>query len=60
MLFSTVCFPEEIEDVENKLRLNLSDHAFSVLNHDIDVFGIGEPNDSRIPSAFVNGITLPG
>lgn len=56
MLFSTVYFPEEIEDVENKLRLNLSDHAFSVLNYDIEAFGIGDANDSRIPSSFINDV----
>lgn len=56
MLFSTVYFPEEIEDVENKLRLNLSDHAFSVLNYDMEAFGIGDANDSRIPSSFINHV----
>ena len=56
MLFSTVYYPEEIEDVENKLRLNLSDNAFSVLNYDIEAFGIGEAHDSRIPSSFINDV----
>lgn len=56
MLFSTVYFPEEIEDVENKLRINLSDFAFSVLNDDIDAFGVGETSDDRIHSSFINDI----
>ena len=56
MLFSTVNFPDEIEDVENKLRLNLSDYAFSVLNHDMEAFRLGETDSKRIPSAIINQI----
>lgn len=56
MLFSTVYFPDEIDAVENKLRLNLSDYAFSVLNYDMEAFGIGDANDDRISSSLINDI----
>lgn len=56
MLFSTVAFPEYIEDVENKLRLNLSDYAFYVLNSDIEGFGQGDTKKNRIESHIINQI----
>lgn len=56
MLFSTVYFPDEIEDVENKLRLNLSDYAFSVLNYDMEAFHLCQPDSKRIPSAVINQV----
>lgn len=56
MLFSTVAFPEYIEDVENKLRLNLSDYACYILNADIEGFGHGSRKKDRIESAVINRI----
>lgn len=56
MLFSRIIIPEDIADVENKLRLNLSKHAFYVLNYDIEAFRAGEVNDNRISSSMINRI----
>ena len=56
VLFSTVSFPEHIEDVESKLRLNLSAYAFSILNNDLESFQDSETNDKTIPSFFLNHI----
>jgi hypothetical protein len=58
VLFSTLYFPDEIDAVENKLRLNLSDYAFSILNYDMVAFGIGDANNNRISSSFINDIFL--
>lgn len=54
MLFSTINIPDDIEDVENKLRLNLSDHAFATLRHDTGIFQSEEPAENRIPSSIIN------
>lgn len=56
MLFSTINIPDDIEDVENKLRLNLSDHAFATLRHDTGIFQTEEPAENRIPSSIINQI----
>lgn len=59
MLFSTILSDSEtkqISKIENKLRLNLSDHAFSVLVYDREVFCGTELSSDSIPSAFFNSI----
>ncbi len=55
MLFSTVRSYECSQDIENKLRLNLSNHAFYVLSYDADVFE-NEGEEKRVSSALINRV----